>query len=392
MRFLYFDCFSGISGDMALGALADLGADLGLIENQLNSFLPVPVTLKTDKVLVSGISAVNVSVDCTGSPRPTRIKDIYAIIGKSRLLDNEIAPIISVFNRIAECEASIHGVSIDDIHFHEIGAIDTLVDVIGFYMALKQLRIDQCYSSPVPLARGILPMHHGAYPLPAPAALALLKDVACYGVDTDIELVTPTGAALLTSCCSSYGPVPPMTLRRIGYGAGKSHRHDVPNVLRVILGETVNSDICDEIGVLETNIDDMNPELFSRLYDKFFSMPGALDISVEQIIMKKNRPGFKITCLVTADTISPFSNLLLSETTTIGVRYRTEKRVTLPREVITISTKWGDVQVKAWTDPNGISRYAPEYDSCKDLSESSGVPVWLIYEETIGIARESGKL
>ncbi|MGE5423022.1 MAG: nickel pincer cofactor biosynthesis protein LarC [Ignavibacteriales bacterium] len=387
MRILYFDCFSGISGDMALGALADIGADLSIIEKQLNSFLPVPVAIRSKKVVISGITATDAAVDCAGSPRLTTYKDIVSMVNNCSQIFPDAEVILNVFRRIGECEAAIHGVDIEDIHFHEIGAIDTLVDVIGFHLALRQLGIDKCYSSPVPLSKGILPMHHGSYPLPAPAALALLKDVPCYGVEAGMELVTPTGAALLTSVCQAFGPMPALTLRSIGYGAGKKHRHDVPNLLRIILGETPSQTTHDTIGVLETNIDDMNPELFSNLFDRFFSLDGALDMTIDNVIMKKNRPGFKIQCLVRTDMIPLFADFLLSETSTLGVRHRIEQRIIVSRNIITVPTPWGEARIKTWQDPSGLARFAPEYDSCKLLADRASIPLWQVCETALMIAR-----
>ncbi|MGE5544884.1 MAG: nickel pincer cofactor biosynthesis protein LarC, partial [Bacillota bacterium] len=298
MKILYFDCFSGVSGDMLLGALAALGADLSLVEEELNMFLPQPVTLTAKTVVIQGITSSDVTVGNTSSAAFAGLGEVTDLIERSSLSSEEKAAALEVFNRLATCEARIHGVPIDHVHFHELGAIDTIVDVVGFLLALRQLDIQEMYCSPLPMPHGLANMAHGRYPLPAPATLELLQGIPCYGVEAEIELVTPTGAAIVSTLCQGFGPFPSMTIGKVGYGAGKNSRSDVPNLLRVVSGTIAQSHLKEEmVGVIETNIDDMSPEYFSRLFERFFELDGALDLSVQSILMKKNRPGFQVKCL-----------------------------------------------------------------------------------------------
>lgn len=386
MGILYFDCFSGISGDMVLGALADLGADLNLVEKELNSFLPHEIRLDVNRVVINGIGSSSVTVRFNPTHRVAHLKDILNLVDCSPLEPREREFVCCVFNRLATCEAQIHGVSKEEVHFHEMGAIDTLVDVIGSCLALRQLSFHHYFASPVPLARGTISIMHGEYPLPAPAALALLKGVPCYGVDSELELVTPTGAALLTSLCDSFGPLPPMVVEGIGYGVGKNRRPDVPNVLRVIAGSAWESGVSELVGIIETNIDDMNPEIFSYIFERFFLQDGALDMYVHPVIMKKNRPGYMVQCLVRPSSIQRFIDFILKETSSTGVRYRLETRKALPRQKEWVTTHWGQVAIVRWNSPDGLPRVSPEYESCKMIAEKENLPLRMVFEEVFRCA------
>lgn len=376
MNVLYFDCFSGVSGDMLLGALADLGADMSLVEKELNMFLPQPITLATKPVVVQGITSLNAVVGNAFSATFAGLDEVTAILERSPLSDHEKGDALEIFTRLATCEARIHGVPVDQVHFHELGALDTMVDIVGFLLALRQLQIQEMHCSPLPMPRGLVKMAHGRYPLPAPATLELLKGIPCYGVEADIELVTPTGAAIISTLCKSFGPLPSMTIGNVGYGAGKTCRPDVPNLLRVISGSICGSHLKEEIvGVIETNIDDMSPEYFSRLFERFFELDGALDLSVQSILMKKNRPGFQVKCLVHPDHISSFIDLLLEETSTLGVRYRMENRLVRSWHSEEVMTPWGRAMVKVWECTDGSLRIAPEYESCRALAAQAGIPM-----------------
>ncbi|NLW45359.1 MAG: nickel pincer cofactor biosynthesis protein LarC [Syntrophomonadaceae bacterium] len=384
MNILYFDCFSGVSGDMLLGALAALGADLSLVEKELNQILPQPVALQVKPVVVLGIAASDVTVVNATSAAFTGIDELKSILEHSHLADDEKAAALKIFTRLAASEARVHGVPIEKVHFHELGTVDTLVDVIGFLLALRQLNVKTLYCSPLPMPRGFLNMAHGKYPLPAPATLELVKGLPCYGVDADIELVTPTGAAILGALCQGFGAFPSMTIREVGYGAGKSRRSDVPNLLRAVLGTEAQTQLKDEvIAVIETNIDDMSPEYFSYLFERFYEMEGALDLSVQSIVMKKNRPGFQVTCLVRPDCIRSFAELLLTETSTLGVRYRLESRLVQPWHMEEVTTPWGTAAVKVWKTRDGSIRIAPEYESCRALAVRAGLPLYQVVNQII---------
>jgi uncharacterized protein (TIGR00299 family) protein len=388
LNILYFDCFSGVSGDMLLGALAALGADLSLVQEELNQFLPQPVELSAKSVVVQGITASDIVLGNTSSATFAGLVEVTDILQRSSLSANEKEAALKVFTRLANCEARIHGVPVDQVHFHELGAIDTLVDVIGFILALRQLDIKEMYCSPLPMPRGLVKMAHGHYPLPAPATVELLKGIPCYGVDAGIELVTPTGAAIVSTLCKNFGPFPSMIISGVGYGAGKYRRSDVPNLLRAVSGVTASLSVKEEkIGVIETNIDDMSPEFFSRLFERFFEIDGALDLSVQDILMKKNRPGFKIQCLVRPDCIRTFVDLLLDETSTLGVRYRFENRLVLPWHSEEVITPWGKAVVKVWKSSDGSVRMAPEYESCRNLAAQAGIPMRRVIDEIMGSYR-----
>jgi len=370
---------------MLLGALAALGADLSLVEEELNRILPQPVALTVKPVVVQGIASTDVTVENTTSAVFTGIDEVRSILERSHLSDDEKNAALKVLTRLAASEARVHGIPIEEVHFHELGAIDTLVDVIGFILALRQLNVKMIYCSPLPMPRGLIKMAHGQYPLPAPATMELMKGLPCYGVDAEMELVTPTGAAIVGTLCQGFGAFPSMTIGQVGYGAGKRTRSDVPNLLRAVLGTAAQSQLKEEvIAVIETNIDDMSPEYFSYLFERFYEMDGALDLSVQNILMKKNRPGFKITCMVRPDYIRSFAELLLTETSTLGVRYRLENRLVQPWHIEEIMTPWGEAVIKVWKTRDGSIRIAPEYESCRALAVRAGVPLQQVVNQILG--------
>lgn len=390
MNILYFDCFSGISGDMILGGLASLGADFSLVQDQLNAILPDTVYLSFSSNIVMGISAYDVTITCESPQKYRHLSDMLAIVNGSSLDPEEKQLAARIFGRLAAAEAHIHGIPIDEVHFHEIGAIDTLVDVLGSILALRQLAADEIYSSTIPLNTGLVPMAHGLYPLPAPATLELLKGVPCYGVESEVELVTPTGAAILTSICSHFGPIPAMEVQNVGYGAGKSRRKNVPNVLRIIRGvSALPVRTADTVGVLETVIDDISPEYLAHFFDRFFLQEGAIDLFIQTVQMKKSRTGFQVQCLVRPDRIPAFVDLLMDETGTLGVRHRLESRTVVPRETREIMTRWGMAVVKVWQGSDGSRRFSPEYEVCKVLAREAKVPLRAVVEEVwLTAARE----
>lgn len=391
MQVLYWDCFSGISGDMLLGALADLGVDMSKIEAALNQFLPERVQLIVKKVRIQGIAATDVEVLTGDLHRVERLENVRGIIEQSPLSAHIQEQVLGVFERIARAEARVHGKPVEEIHFHEMGSLDTLVDVIGTILALEELGSPRIFCSPVPLGRGFQPMMHGIYPLPAPAVLELLAGIPCYGVDAGMELVTPTGAALLSTLSQEYGPLPPMRLAKIGYGAGKNRRPEIPNVLRIVQGVIDNDIQSEQVGVVETSIDDLNPEVFSYIFERFYQLPGARDIYVQPVIMKKNRPGFLVTCLVEPAAVPAVIDFLGAETSTTGIRYRIEWRAVLQRRVITVSTRFGEIAVKV----SGTGTYckaSPEYESCRKAALRYGVPLIEVYREALTRVYVDGEL
>lgn len=380
MQTLFIDCFSGISGDMLLGGFVDLGIAVEEIESVIQSLLPYSVSLSAQRVTVNGISATDVTINSLTTPPLRHLSHITELIASGSLDHALQEQAIAVFRRIGEAEAAIHGIPLESVHFHEIGAVDTIADIIGCLYAWRKLGSPVCCASPVPLSLGLIPMQHGLYPSPAPATARLLEGVPCYGVDSDIELVTPTGAALLTELASQFGPIPPMTIGRTAYGAGKKRRPDIPNVIRLIGGDPLPNCNAEQIAVIETSIDDMSPEIYSYLFERFFATPGALDFAVHPIFMKKNRPAQMIQWLVRPDAVQTFLHLLLNETSTLGARYRIENRVCVPRDASSVETQFGDVSVKVWTDPGGMQRYSPEYESCRLIALRQNIPLKAVIE------------
>lgn len=381
MKILYFDCFSGVSGDMILGALVGLGADLNAINRCLGQMVPEKMEIKAKQVAVNGLGAVEIDMILDKGMRLRHLKDIESLLSDSPLDAKQRQTAMAVFHKIAECEAGVHRTDPENIHFHEIGALDTIADVVGTILALDQLGVSEIHCSPVPLARGECYMAHGMYPLPSPATLELLKGVPCYGMQSEFELVTPTGAALLVTLASSFGEVPPMVISGCAYGAGKMRSPKRPNVLRAVIGDPYPVFENERIGVVEANVDDMQDEMFSYLFDRFFSLPGALDMVVHTALGKKNRPCHIIKCIVRPEAVWVCVDFLLRETSTLGVRYRWEQRKAVKRWSGRLPTPWGEVEVKIWQDPSGDLRVAPEYEAARTVALNNRIPLWKVYEE-----------
>ena len=348
MKLAYLDCFSGISGDMLLAALVDTGVDAHIIETGINSLPIEPLTLAVKKHQIMGINCTDVQVICPASTYFRNLTAISDLLTASDLPETIQDRALSAFRLLAEAEARVHGVPIEQVHFHELGALDTIADVVGCLLGFEQLGIDKIVASPLPWNRGYLEMAHGIYPLPAPASMELMLGIPCYGVDTDIELVTPTGAVLLRVLAEEFGPLPSMVPQRVGYGAGKSKRTDTPNLLRLLIGEDrspKNVASVEKVGVIETQVDDMPAEHFSWLAEQLNTSP-ALDYYFTPVQMKKERPGTLITVLVSPPDIPKLVDLLLAHTSTLGVRHWLAERRVLPRKSVEIATRWGKARVK----------------------------------------------
>jgi hypothetical protein len=299
---------------------------------------------------------------------------------------------VSIFRRLGEVEASIHGTTPDQVHLHELGGVDTIVDVVGALAGLDALGVEAVYASPLPLGRGFVRGAHGQIPLPAPATLALLKGAPVVGSDLDVELVTPTGAALLSSLAVAFGPIPAMTLTAVGYGAG-GRDLSIPNVLRLLLGDQAapNTAITETLAVLETNIDDLNPEIYDYVMARLFKA-GALDVFLSPIQMKKNRPATLLRVLCRPGDADTLTAILFTETSTLGVRRQMVTRHCLARSSHTVETPYGPVRIKIATWGEGQAKAAPEYDDCRRLAESSGVPLREVYRAAERAAEELGIL
>lgn len=389
----YFDLFAGISGDMILGALVDAGLPLASLEETVALLgLSDEVEVAAGKVRKGGLTGTGVRVerrtvpDRGGHSRlPARgLKEILAMMGNAPLPAPVKTSASRIFQRLGEVEARIHGIPLEEVHFHEVGAVDAIVDVVGAVAGLHALGVTRVAASPIPLSRGSVRSAHGLLPVPAPATLALLAECPVYGLDgVAIENVTPTGAAILSTLARSFGPLPAMIPQRTGYGAGTLDL-PIPNLLRLILGEESAPDglQIETLSLLSTNIDNMPGEWFGPLFDQLLA-EGALDVWLTPVQMKKNRPGLVLQLLAEPLTIPSLRRVLLYETTTLGVREETVSRWSLPREIRRVATPWGEVRVKVARLPDGTEKAAPEFEDCRRLAETHRVPLREVYQTAI---------
>ena len=388
MRVLYFDCSCGASGDMIVGALVDAGVPFESLQKALLSLRVHGCDVSVAKVKKHGIMATKFSVNARENhDQPHRyLDDILEIIEQGDLPAEVKHSSASVFRRIAECEARIHGAAVDEIHFHEIGAVDSIVDIVGASFALHELRVQRIVSSPLNLGSGTVRTAHGIMPVPAPATAALLSGAPSYGSEVDGELVTPTGAALITGCASAYGPMPQMNIETVGYGCGARDLPDRANVLRAIIGETAETmPETEPIVVIEANIDDMNPELLPPLISDLLEK-GARDVFLVPILGKKGRPAHLVTVLCDEAKLTELMPRLFYGSTTFGVRIRTDRRICLKREWKKAKTPWGDVRVKVGRFKGQVTCLSPEFEDCRRLAQERGVPVLAVYEWAHAVA------
>jgi uncharacterized protein (TIGR00299 family) protein len=389
----YFDCFFGISGDMTLGALIDLGVPLKYLEDRLNSIPLTDFDITVTPVHRNGIHAVSVSVGAYNDQTARNFADIRSLIENCPLSERTKSTSLKIFKRLAASEAHIHSCPTEEVHFHEVGGIDALVDIVGTAIGLDYLGIKSIMASHIPLGKGFVTCSHGKLPVPAPATLDILKGVPVYGTDISHELVTPTGAAIIVTLAEGFGAMPDMIMTGIGYGAGQRELEAGPNLLRIITGtgsETATSSpgekLEDHITILETCIDDMNPELFGYLMDRLFT-DGALDVYWVPVYMKKNRPATMLQVLCHPIDKDSLIRRILSETTTLGVRYYESRRRLLWRDRFEVKTTYGDIAVKRIKDLQGNIRIVPEYDVCEKIARDHNIPLRIVYETII---RETG--
>jgi uncharacterized protein (TIGR00299 family) protein len=391
----YFDCFCGISGDMTLGALLDLGTPLEWLQKEL-SRLPIKgFQLTAKRIIRNGMTANRVTVDVEDPGQSRDFSKIKALIENSPFSETVKSRSLDIFGKLARAEAHIHGCAVEEVHFHELGAVDAIVDIVGTALCLEKLGIKKVVASQIPLGSGFVECRHGKLPVPAPATLEILKNVPIYGADIAHELVTPTGAAIIASVAESFGPLPPMHIEKSGYGAGQRELKDRPNLLRIIKGTPADSqrDIkdhlrTDEIIILETCIDDMNPEFFGFIMERLFA-DGALDVYWIPVHMKKNRPGTMVQVLCDAACKERLIERLLSETTSLGVRYYKAGRRLLFREPYTVHTSLGEIEVKRVKDPGGGIRLIPEYEVCRKIALQRKLPLRVVYDTIVKEAVEN---
>jgi uncharacterized protein (TIGR00299 family) protein len=388
MRALYFDLISGASGDMLLGALVDAGVPGGSLKELLQGLDLSEFELEIQPVDKNGFQAVKVNVLVREQPPERYLQEITEIIDHSRLPEEIKGRMTKIFQRIAAVEGKIHHLPPDQIHFHELGGTDTIIDIAGVLLALDYLKVERIYSSPPPLGRGFISGAHGQIPLPAPATLSLLEGIPVVGRDIEAELVTPTAAALLSEVVESYGPIPPLVLSKVGYGAG-SRDLPVPNLLRVLIGDLADAGQASyqQLTLLETNLDDLNPEIYPYLTERLFEA-GALDVCLIPIHMKKNRPGTQIQILAEIPDQNKMKSILFQETTTLGIRQSFVDRFALARTVQEVSTRYGTVRVKV-AQIEGSSKVSPEYEDCARLARENKVPIRLLYQEVMSIVKDT---
>jgi pyridinium-3,5-bisthiocarboxylic acid mononucleotide nickel chelatase len=402
MRAIYFDCFAGASGDMIIGALLDLGADPEKLFAQLATLGLTGYQIKASRVKRSSIAAMKFDVEVDENKQPARtLSDIREIIGRSELSEDVKARSLKVFERLAEAEARVHATTIDRIHFHEVGAVDSIIDTIGAMIGLEMLGAERFYASPLRVGRGSVQTEHGLLPVPAPATAELLRGAPVYGGDVDGEFVTPTGAAIVTTLCEEFGPLPEIKIHRVGYGAGSRNPHGFPNALRLVLGEVADLQQAPRedqtVFVIETNIDDMNPQAYGFVMDRAFSL-GALDVFMLSAQMKKSRPGVLLTILCESERLDSITGMLLAETTTLGVRYYEAKRRVLERMIETVETEYGRVRIKVARDAGRTLHFQAEFDDCARLAEQAGAPLLEVqaaasaaYREVLKTAQEANE-
>ncbi|MEE8074033.1 MAG: nickel pincer cofactor biosynthesis protein LarC [Candidatus Binatia bacterium] len=390
MKIAYFDLISGISGDMTVGALLHLGLPREKLERELKKLRGLRYRLEVGKKFVNGIRATRFRVRTKEGGAGRSWKKIRELIQKSSLGSDVKERGIAIFSRLAEAEGRIHGVSPERVHFHEVGAVDSIVDIMAAAIGTHYFNIDSFVFSRVPLGRGVVPSRHGALPVPAPATLELLKGFSVQWTNLDAETITPTGAAILSALASRVGDMPRMTIEKIGYGAGEREFPDRPNLLRVLLGEKSPAWGHDEMVVLETNIDDMNPEIYDYVLDRLFAA-GARDVSLSPIQMKKNRPGTMLRIISEPSTRDKLAEIVFKETSTIGIRYYPVNRMILKRVPLRLKTRFGTVGVKMIEEPDGEKRAIPEYDEMKKLAEVKRVPIKRLYDEVLRSFKEKGR-
>lgn len=380
---LHFDCFSGISGDMALGALVDAGASFSELKKGLKRLSISGFTLRKRRVQRGAIFATKVDVIIqSGLGRPLSFRRIRKIVSASRLPESVKKRSLIVFNHLAEAESQAHRVDKDRMHFHEVGVLDSFVDIVGGLICCELLNVTRVTASPVNVGAGTLHSAHGILPAPGPAVAILSKGLPIYSAGPSRELTTPTGIALLRALTHEFGPMPLMTPAAIGYGAGEANPKDWPNVLRVFVSRDMSRSgrSCDTVLQIETNLDDVNPQTYEHIMERLFYC-GALDVTLTPVIMKRGRPGVVLTCLVPPKGANSVLDIVFEETTALGVRVQEIARHILPRRFVSVKVKGGAVRIKIASLNGARTKAAPEYLDCKQIAERTGRPVKAVLEE-----------
>jgi pyridinium-3,5-bisthiocarboxylic acid mononucleotide nickel chelatase len=388
MKIAYLDCFSGISGDMFLGALLDAGLPFDRLEKGLSSLSLDGYRIKTRREGRHQICGTRFLVEVEEDRHAHRdLKLIRTLIWKADLPETVREKSIAIFESLARVEGEIHNRPAEEVHFHEVGAVDSIIDIVGTVYGLEYLNISKLFASPLPLGSGFTQSAHGTIPVPAPATIALLRGVPLLDGGTPHEMVTPTGAALIRELAGSFGPMPPMTLDAIGYGVGSRDPSDRPNLLRILIGRDRPEDATETVVVIETNVDDSSPEWLGFLMERLLNA-GALDIVFIPVQMKKGRPGVQIQVIGVPDQRDILMTILMEETTTLGIRFRYSQRRVVPRSFKEVETPWGRIQVKAVMQKEGVPFLAPEYEVCREIALKHSIPLREVYQWIAGLNRE----
>jgi uncharacterized protein (TIGR00299 family) protein len=390
VRILYFDCFAGAAGDMILGALLDAGLPFDELKRALGSLAVDGIEVSLDRVVKTGVTAAKFRVheqvhahEPAGNREPAshnhhphhHLKHIFAAIDRSALSEPAKARAIKMFRRLGEAEAAIHNTTLEKVHLHEVGAIDSIIDIVGAAFAFEWFKAERVVVSPINVGGGMVKVAHGVFPVPAPATVALLKDAPVYSSGIQMETLTPTGALILTEYATEFGAVPHMTVERTGYGAGDRELKETPNVVRVLVGTTHDPrPRSHRVSVLECEIDDMNPQIFGVLMDKLYAA-GALEVFYSAIQMKKNRPGTLMTIVARPEQRGVMTDIVFRESTTIGIRHQELSRECLDREMVTVATAVGDVRFKVASRDGRILNAQPEFEDLAKLSAERGIPI-----------------
>jgi pyridinium-3,5-bisthiocarboxylic acid mononucleotide nickel chelatase len=394
LKVLYFDCFAGAAGDMILGALLDAGLPFEELRRALGSLAVEGWDVSADRVTKAGVTATKFRVHehaHQGSGHHHHHHDhghhslveISAAISRSSLTDAGKARAIAMFHRLGEAESAIHGIPIDQIHLHEVGALDSIIDIVGAVFAIDWFKADRIVSSPINVGSGMVRTEHGVFPVPAPATVSLLKNAPVYSSGIQSELLTPTGALILTEFATDFGPIPPMTVDRVGYGAGDRELKETPNVVRVLIGESADAQASAlqtsvapsmKVVVLECEIDDMNPQIFGVLMEKLYAA-GALEVFYSAVQMKKNRPGTLMTIVARPERREAMTDIVFRESTTIGIRHQEVSRECLDREMVTVTTSLGAVRFKVARRDGQVLNAQPEFEDLAKLSAERGIPI-----------------
>ena len=382
MRIVYGDLIGGVSGDMFVAAMLDLGVPLRLLRAELSKLPTLKVSIKTSAKQVNAIRARQFHVLCSDSEEPRSWGQIRRLIVRSKLALPIKETATAIFTKLAEAEGRIHGVAADQVHFHEIGATDSIVDILATAIACHECKVDRFFFSSIPLGRGIVSSRHGSLPVPGPATLELLKGLPTTGIDLAGENVTPTGAAIVAVLGAGFGMQPAMIIEKVGYGAGQKEWPDRPNLFRVVLGRNATDAAEEEMLVMETNIDDMNPQFYDYVMDRLFAA-GARDVFLSPIQMKKNRPAVLVQIIAAPHDRAKLAYILFEETSTIGIRYHSVKRMTLKRSAAAIKTRYGSIRIKVIDQADGVQRVTPEYDDLKRIAAAKKISLKSLHDEVM---------